>query len=887
MRTKSETTCVFAVTVRSALKCIIGLGLLLGAATSRAQTLSLAQLDHTSWTTRDGAPRSIDLIQQDRDGTLWLASESGLYTFNGINFSAFQSQPGDLQLPSMRIVGLHMTSDGSLLIGFGISGAARIKNHRVVRLYGEDDGLPQGENRGFFESADGSTFTIARNTLFKLSGDRWEPVKAASSIPATEAIRNGFFDRSGTLWVATSRSVWRLASGSRTFERTEQPGDYEEQFKQTLDGSIWIHASNEGNTAGYVRPFLVGKEKRLRSESFPVNASDFLIDSQDYLWIATDHSGLLRAPLFRAPKKGADVRNLPATTPVESFNHVDGLTADIATALFEDNLGDIWVGTMRGLDRFRTPHLRRLLDKRADSTAFLQQCSSGDLWMGSHNEPLLSMHDEVMTVHGRRVVPSFGHCDSNGVMWLSAINGLWRYQGNSSRHIPPPLGVPEIYNREIVGKDDHLLYASYTRHGLWRNVNGVWTKVEVPGLPSATPYSLFMDHVGRLWVGYIDNRVGMLDGSTGHTFAGDTAHPLGIVQVFLESRYGLLIGGSNGIALLVGDHLQAIQAADQLKVQGISGLLQARNGDLWLNGLHGIVRLRAAEVTHAIQSPSYLMRSDGFSDGGIVGPSPQVLLLPSAVEDSHGLFWFATSDVVVSVDPNAIHASTVPPTLSLISARVDNGLLEDTHRIRPGYHTVRITYFGAYITAPDKVRYKYKLNGVDYDFQDVGTRSEAVYTGLQPGIYTFAVMASNGEGAWSRPDESLQFTVEPSFHQTTTFLLLCIGGAFTLLVTAVRMRVRFVAAAVRKSSEARADERIQIARDLHDTLLQGIQGLMLRFHVVAQELPPESGTRASLESALLTAGRIVIEGRDRVSRLRVGDFSSSIYLRRSRPLPVN
>jgi signal transduction histidine kinase len=187
---------------------------------------------------------------------------------------------------------------------------------------------------------------------------------------------------------------------------------------------------------------------------------------------------------------------------------------------------------------------------------------------------------------------------------------------------------------------------------------------------------------------------------------------------------------------------------------------------------------------------------------------------------------------------------------------------------------VRIPYFGANLFAPEKVKYMYWLHGGDKTWQDVGRRTEAVYTKLRPGKYLFEVKAANGEGVWSAP-VSESFTVLPFFYQTWWFETFCIALAGLLLWFGLTMRVRYIAAQIKLKTEERANERIRIARELHDTLLQGIQGLLLSFHAAAAKLPAESESKKALEKAFVTADRMIIEGRDRIHRLRSQNLSTA------------
>jgi signal transduction histidine kinase len=179
-----------------------------------------------------------------------------------------------------------------------------------------------------------------------------------------------------------------------------------------------------------------------------------------------------------------------------------------------------------------------------------------------------------------------------------------------------------------------------------------------------------------------------------------------------------------------------------------------------------------------------------------------------------------------------------------------------------------VQYFGLDLTRPKSVIYRYRLDGLDTTWRDAGSHTEAVYTHLRPGRYTFEVMASSGNDLWSTPVSSVRFTILPRFYERRAFLALCFVAAVAFLWLAYALRLRFATRAIRMRAEDRADERIRIARELHDTLLQGVQGLLLTFHVAAERVPPDHESKKTLERALATADRLIVEGRNRVSRLR-------------------
>jgi hypothetical protein len=206
-----------------------------------------------------------------------------------------------------------------------------------------------------------------------------------------------------------------------------------------------------------------------------------------------------------------------------------------------------------------------------------------------------------------------------------------------------------------------------------------------------------------------------------------------------------------------------------------------------------------------------------------------------------------------------------PPQLAIRSITADGRPPDSKSTFPPEIATLNVRYFAADFANPKNVIYGYQLDGADTSWQDVGSRSEAIYTHLKPGRYVFRVMASNSDGVWTEPVVSEPFTVPPRFYQKGWFAALGILAAVQLLWLAYAIRFRFVSREIRMRAEERADERIRIARELHDTLLQGVQGLLLTFHVAAEKVPADHESKKTLEKALATADQIILEGRNRFS----------------------
>jgi signal transduction histidine kinase len=245
----------------------------------------------------------------------------------------------------------------------------------------------------------------------------------------------------------------------------------------------------------------------------------------------------------------------------------------------------------------------------------------------------------------------------------------------------------------------------------------------------------------------------------------------------------------------------------------------------------------------------------------------------AAARDGLGRLWFTTLSGAFHIDPAKLNSGTHLPIVSIRTIEADGKPVRANEAIGPGIQTLDIQYLGVNLTEPEKVTYRYRLDDLDASWQEAGHRSLAIYTHLPPGTYTFRVMASNDGETWTTPLSSETIKILPAFYQTPWFLLICTVAALGTIWLVFTLRIRTISAVIRNRAEERADERIRIARELHDTLLQGIQGLLMTFHVAAQKVPSDDESKTLLERALSTADRIIVEGRNRVNSLRSENLS--------------
>ena len=834
----------------------VALGVILGSPPAIcASSLQIAQMDHTAWTARDGAPQAINSVAQAPDGTLWIGADGGLYNFDGRTFNEFKAAPGEPTLPSNVIESVIVTREGTIWVGLYQRGIARISGSRVT-LYDSADGLPMHTVRALRQAPDDSIWALAQQArIVKLGlGGTWQ----AQAVPIDSGSRiNGFFiDSSNTLWVPQAGRLYRRAQGETAYTPTSIPMDWLFSSSEAADGTIWMAdvatAIDRGRTQHFDRMGNLLSQLNDGIESYGILAAP-----DNSLWMATQTFGLRRYQNGGQPQEVSDV-----------YQHLHGLSSDATGAILLDTDGNVWVGGRGGLDRFRAGILTPFIAENPTGQWSICANTKGDVWIGGEANQLYKVSAGVTKGFAHVGDIYFISCAEDGSVLYLDHAGIWHVQDDRIVSMASMPGAAPYSMLQVFETEDHTLYATMggPLSGLWTCVQGRWARV--PGFgKDHPPIVTFADSRKRLWTGYGNGEIRSVSDEKFPLSNADS----GAIYAFADSSYGLLAAGMNGVALLRGPHFVSLSFADPISARGVTGVIESRNGDLWLNGTRGVIHIPAEEIRLALGDTNYLIKSERIAEGDFVGPSSMTNVKQSAARDGQGQIWFAMLPGVVSLAPERLGAKGHPPIVSIRSISADSRVLAAGQNVPAKPQRLDIQYFGVNLTAPEKVTYRYRLEGFDNNWQDVGNRTEAIYTLLPPGAYTFQVIGSNGNADWTKPVSSSIFRVLPSFYQTWWFRALC-GLIFLLCFWMIlSVRVKYVTRAVKLRSNERADERVRIARDLHDTLLQGIQGLMLRFHVAAQRTPAGGETRELLDAALDSADAILIEARDRVSRLRSSD----------------
>jgi len=382
-----------------------------------------------------------------------------------------------------------------------------------------------------------------------------------------------------------------------------------------------------------------------------------------------------------------------------------------------------------------------------------------------------------------------------------------------------------------------------------------------------------------MWLGYAGNlliELGDKSGAFTRYTEADGLHVGNITTVYADER-AVIVAGEQGIALRDGRRFHVLAGAEGFK--GVTGITASGDGSLWLNGSKGIIRMSLDSLRRAVRSPSH-PPDDRLFDGydGLSGIALQQTISSTAASSADGLLWFATNQGVAVIDPPGIGHNAIAPEVIVRSLVADDIAHPATGPLAlpSRTHHVEIDYTATSLTIPERVRFRFRLEGVDAEWLEAGSRREAFYTNLGPGHYRFRVIAANNDGVWNERGASLEFTIAPTFFQTGWFALLCAAAVTFVLCAGYLLRVRQLTERMR----ARLEERERIARELHDTLLQGFQGLILRMYALVRQLGKEEPVAQRMVQAIDQAEALLLEGRDSVQGLRAvvrrGDLAADL-----------
>jgi len=797
---------------------------------------TIAQFAHTAWGAKDGAPSPITALAQTSDGFLWVGSLDGLYQFDGLAFERYEPQSGG-PLPVSGVNSLTALPNGDLWIGYSSGTLSLLRNGNVTD-YTARDGLPNGGVWSLAQDREGTIWAATHAGLARLEGNRWRQVGKNWNFPAG-LVRQVFLDRQGTLWVSMEDTLVFLPAGAMRFQPTGIRVGQVSQITQAPNGKLWM-----AETSRSVRPVpLVDHREPSDNTEVRVGSVGILFDKEGSLWITSLGDGLRRsqAPELLRGRIGE------FSSAVESFTSKEGLSDDVIRAILQDHEGNIWVGTNNGLDRFRKTNLVPVtFPFRLGSQNVWAPGDDGDLWV-EHVIPMIHIregHVERSSSFPSSAIAAYR--DPAGAIWWFCPFAIYRYDAGTYTSIALPPLFPKPYTEsEIAITEDGsgTLWVAAVE-GLFYRCKGEWHRLAAASeFAKSPPVTGFTDGMGRAWFGYEGGMIIVADHGTIQRVFPANDSPVGSVEWISGRGRHIWVGGVSGLAFFDGRSFRRVIPADAESFGSVGGVEETVDGSLWLAAKRGAIEIPATEIRRFLGDPSYRVKYRTFdSSDGLPG------FYPKMIQTTDGKLWFSASNGLAWVDPARLFSNTLAPPVLIRSVKANGkqtASLTDL-TLSPGTTNLQIRYAALSMSQPEKVRFLYRLEGVDKGWQDAGTRREAFYNGLGPGKYHFRVIACNDDGVWNDAGASLSFAIAPTWYQTIWFRGFYVLAVLTLLWAIYRMRVHQLQQQDKKFREAvETMPALAFAVDL-----KGNRTFMNRGWLEYTGLGPEDASASGLDKTL-------------------------------------
>ncbi len=821
----------------------------------------LTQLHHTAWTLEAGAPPDIWALAQAADGFLWLGTGEGLYRFDGLGFEAMR--PAGDRMSSHNITALLAARDGSLWAGSYAGEVSRLKGGRL-----ETFGAPaKGSVQQLAEGANGTLWAALGSTpdggLARFDGRQWSQLGADWGVPAG-AIYSVLAARDGTVWAAAETQILVLRPGEHRFRAV--PGlRPRARLSQAPDGRVWYSGGRQGLARDVedepaLLPLPSGVVGPLTDRS--------VFDRNGALWESSTDGGIVR------------IVSPGAAPRIERFAAGQGLTSDVAVPVLEDREGDIWVGTNLGLDRFRAVSAVVALGLPETVRGGFEAAAGPDgaiFIAAGRTLQRIDRDGSAIVVAQLPAGATLLQARADGTLAIGIPGGLLTLGPKGLRPASgPPIGEAGICSWAQDASGTEWITANGV--GVFFRSRGAWQRFSADGgKTSGATLHTISGPGGGTWF-YARDRVYRRSGERLSSFGTAEGLNVGVVNIISVFGDEILVGGDEGIAKYAAGRFDTISADRVPALTRVTGLA-VTDGAVWVNSIKGAMRIAEPDLAAALATPAGKLRYDLFDvTDGLPGVAQQDHGTQTAIVDAGKRVWLVQSHGVASVDPARLARNAVAPLVTIQSAstRERQYALPRILTLPAGTSSLQVDYAALSLSKPEQVAFRYRLEGLEDDWVDAGARRQAFYTKLGSGHYVFHVIARNSDGVWNTAGATVAVVIPPTFAQSALFLLLCGLAAFALMWLTWSLRMRTAARRINDRFEARLAERERIARELHDTLLQGFGGLMLRFQAAAAGIAPGHASRRKLEDAMALADTVLREGRSRLVDLRETDLPRDV-----------
>lgn len=819
-----------------------------------------------AWTSDQGLPQnSVYSILQTRDGYVWFTTLGGLVRYDGVRFTVFDKSNSS-GIVSNRFTTLHEDADGNLWAGTEGGQLTRYANGSFT-TYTQDDGLLDAALLAVRDDKVGHLWIFSGGGIVEWKDGRF--ARPASDVLTEEqriAILStrrqtgfSFFDRSGLhVYVRGQLKTYTTRDGLSSININ---ATFEDQH-----GAFWIETKDAGLNRLKDGAFTV----------FPIHAASpddetrmtaAYEDSRGNLWVARRGQGL----------------SLWKDGTLAAYTTADGLSSNDIETIYEDREGNIWLGTFNnGLNRI-TMQVFTVYSER-DGLGYknvypVYEDRQGSVWIGTWGGELYQLKGGAFKRYGKERGLTYQaisalYEDAAGILWVGTFGGgVNRLIEERFQALTTKDGLPDDNVRAITEDRAGNMWVG-TTNGLAKYKDGKFTVYNTAdGLPNKEVQTITEDHLGNLWVGTLGGIAKLSDGRfTSYTEREGLSS--NHVRVIHEDGDGVLWIGTydGGLTRLKDGRLTVITVRDGLFDNGAFQILEDGSGNFWMSCNRGVYRVSKSGLNDFAEGRSPFVTSVRYGKAdGLLNTECNGGTQPAGFKARDGRLWFPTQDGVAVADPRGIVKNELPPPVTIEEFMLGNRpvVFRGAAEIPTGTESFEIHYTGLSFVRPEQVRFRYKLEGLDDNWVDAGTRRTAYYSHVPPGTYTFKIMAANSDGVWNTAGASINIKVIPPFWRTSWFLLLAVCGCAALVVFVYRWRIsqlerrrRAQEAFSRQLLESQESERKRIAGELHDSIGQNLLVIKNRVLMALNVAGDQERSKKQLTEISMAATQSIEEVRE-------------------------
>ena len=819
-------------------------------------TRAMSQYIRDRWGFEQGFPKGpVYAISQTRDGYLWIGTEAGLVRFDGLNFRIVQDPLASFAIK--RVLGLTSDKDGNLWVRLQGPTILRYRDG-VFHAPASQVGSGDSNITAMCRSNQGEVLVSRMEEgAFVFRGDQFQ-LLATAAVLGRSPVLSLAQTMSGDVWMGTrDAGLFRVRSG-QTLSVTDGLPDLKINcILPDGDKDLWI-----GTDSGIAH--WDGTKITSAAVRQPLNSQILAIvkDRDANIWVGTNTRGLLRLNAGGVSAFAGDER-------------------DAITALFEDQEGNLWAGGASGLQRFRDSIFVTYSTSEglpSDSNGPVYADSEGRTWFAPADGGLFwlreGQHVPVMEAEfGNDIVYSIaGRKDE---VWIGRQRGgltLLRSDGVSfkAKTYTEKDGLAQNSVYVVHQNRDGTVWAGTLSAGVSKLSGGKFTTYTTSeGLASNAVTSIMEDPDGTMWFG-TPGGLNAFSNDRWRLYTVRNGLPSDSINSLFQDSTGVLwIGTASGLAFVQNGNAAMPSNLPPILKEQVLGLAEDKKGWLWIATSNHVLRVNRDKLMRGAIAEADL-REFGQADGlhGVEGVKRD----RSVVADSRGRIWFSMNRGLSVVDPERLGVSF--PTIAHVQTVSVDGAefeLKNYFRIPPHPQRIAFHYAGLGLSTPERVRFRYMLEGFDRGWTEPSLAREAVYTNLGPGPYRFRVIASNPDGLWSAAEDAINVDIDPAYWQAWWFRVSAVLLGVFVTVAIYRLRLRHLAEQMNLRFEERLSERTRVAQDLHDTLLQGCLSASMQLHVAVDRMPADSAIKEPLTHVQQLMGRVIDEGRNAVRGLRSSD----------------